>query len=57
MNTTIETLVKQTVAVVLAALITVVIANSISELARTDISGKPFVTAAAYAPDNSYAAG
>jgi hypothetical protein len=42
MNTIIENLVKQTVAVVLAALITVVIANSISQLAGTDITGKTY---------------
>ncbi len=51
MNTTIENLVKQTVAVVLAALITVVIANSISKLAGTDISGKTYASyVAAEAP-------
>jgi len=44
MNTTIENLVKQTVAVVLAALITVVIANSISQLAGTDITGKAYAS-------------
>jgi hypothetical protein len=44
MNTTIENLVKQTVAVVLAALITAVIANSISKLADTDIAGKTYTS-------------
>ena len=46
MNATIENFVKQAVAVVLAALVTIVIANSISQLAGTDISGKPFTTVA-----------
>jgi hypothetical protein len=46
MNTTMESIVKQTVAVVLAALVTVVIVSSISQVARTDISGKTYVTAA-----------
>jgi hypothetical protein len=45
MNTAIENLVKQTVAVVLSALITVVIVNSISNLAGTDINGKSYVAA------------
>jgi hypothetical protein len=44
MNTAIENLVKQTLAVVLAAVITAVIASSISKLADTDITGKSFTS-------------
>ena len=52
MNTTIESFVKQTVAVVLAALITVVIANSISQLAGRDLTGKSYVTAGISSPNS-----
>jgi hypothetical protein len=60
MNTAIENLIKQTLALVLAALITGVMANSISQLAGTDISGKSYqstVTATLVATRNATAAG